>query len=277
VSAQEKTPLNPLDVDPTRTGLLRRQFEADMQNRFNVLSHSINDYVNKKDSLVLNKYEFTSLPAKLDAYKAWLLGEVKKGILVVDNKNQPWLSKYVQSAYKLAVTRTYAQYKKGFDSAKAAAEYASSFNLPATQQMLQLLYTRAFDSLKGITESMAASMSRIMADSLVHGLGARESARLLLKEIDIPKKRAVVIARTELINAYANGQLDGFKAIGIEKLGVKVEHLTAGDSRVCPKCTAMNGKVYNSIEEARGVIPVHPQCRCAWIPHVDIKQLLGKK
>jgi SPP1 gp7 family putative phage head morphogenesis protein len=44
-----------------------------------------------------------------------------------------------------------------------------------------------------------------------------------------------------------------------------VELVTAGDLRVCPMCQGLNGKVY-TIKEARGLIPVHPQCRCAWVP-----------
>jgi SPP1 gp7 family putative phage head morphogenesis protein len=274
VLLQEKT-LNPLDLDPTRTGLLRRQFTSDMELRFNKLSHAINEYVNKRDSLSLNAFQFTSLPSKLKAYQDWLLDQVNKGILLVDNKKKPWLSKYIDSAYKLAITRTYAQYAKGL-SVAAAQAFAASFSNPVSQQMLTLMYTRAFELLKGITASMSATMSRIMADSLVHGLGARESAKMLMQSLNIAKNRAMTIARTELINAYANGQLDGYAALGITKIGVKVEHLTAGDKRVCPKCAALNGRIYETIAEARGVIPVHPNCRCSYIPYVDIKQLLDK-
>jgi hypothetical protein len=47
-----------------------------------------------------------------------------------------------------------------------------------------------------------------------------------------------------------------------------VEHQTAGDSRVCPQCASLQGTRY-TIAEARGVVPVHPRCRCAWKPVVE--------
>lgn len=40
---------------------------------------------------------------------------------------------------------------------------------------------------------------------------------------------------------------------------------TKGDERVCPICDDMEGETY-TILEARGIIPVHPRCRCRWVP-----------
>ena len=48
---------------------------------------------------------------------------------------------------------------------------------------------------------------------------------------------------------------------------VEAEFQTAGDDRVCPQCAALNGEIYK-VEDARGVIPVHPRCRCNWLPVV---------
>jgi hypothetical protein len=41
---------------------------------------------------------------------------------------------------------------------------------------------------------------------------------------------------------------------------------------VCERCSALEGKLY-SIEEAEGLILVHPNCRCTFIPAV--KDLRG--
>lgn len=268
---------NSLRVDPTRTNLLRAKFTRDMENRFNRLTHQINDYINKKDALTLNAFEFTSLPSKLDAYKKWLLEQVNKGLLITNDKQKPWTDEYIESSYKQAATRAYADVKKQGATEAFKKEFASSFSLPVTQQRLQLLFTRAFDQLKGVTQAMGNAMSRVLGDSLAHGLGARDAAKLLIQEVGLAKQRALTVARTELIHAYAEGQLDTFDKLGITELGVEVEHLTAGDDRVCPKCAALNGKIYKSVAEARGVIPVHPNCRCAWVPYVDVKAILGKK
>lgn len=70
-----------------------------------------------------------------------------------------------------------------------------------------------------------------------------------------------------MTSAYAEGALNSYEEMGIEGVEVEAEFATAGDDVVCPECEELEGKVY-SIEEARGVIPVHPNCRCAWIPMV---------
>ena len=43
------------------------------------------------------------------------------------------------------------------------------------------------------------------------------------------------------------------------------EWTTAGDERVCPECGGWEG-IKMTIEEARGMIPLHPNCRCDWLP-----------
>jgi hypothetical protein len=37
---------------------------------------------------------------------------------------------------------------------------------------------------------------------------------------------------------------------------------------VCEKCQDLEGKVFTT-EEARGVIPVHPNCRCCWVSVIE--------
>jgi hypothetical protein len=74
-----------------------------------------------------------------------------------------------------------------------------------------------------------------------------------------------MIARTEIINAHAEGQLDSFDMLGVEEVGVVAEWATAGDDRVCEECASIEGELF-TVDEARGMIPLHPNCRCAWIP-----------
>lgn len=270
--------VNPLRADPTRTTLLRNKFVADMGSRFTRVSNASYRFVVTDNNLILN-YEFKSDPEKLEAYKKWLKEQVDKQLIIVSNNETPWTDEYIQSSYKAATVRSWEDVRKkqGKSTAtEAKKEFMSSFSLPVTQHRLQLLYTRCWDALVGVTQQMGAELSRTLADGLVHGLGAREVGKNIVEAVGFSKNRAMVVARTELINAYAEGQLDTFDKLGIQKLGVAVEHLTAGDKRVCPRCQALNGKIYNSTEEARGKIPVHPQCRCAWIPYVDISEYVGK-
>lgn len=45
-----------------------------------------------------------------------------------------------------------------------------------------------------------------------------------------------------------------------------VEFVTAGDELVCQECEDLEGSVF-TYTEAIGIIPVHPSCRCAVVPH----------
>ena len=67
------------------------------------------------------------------------------------------------------------------------------------------------------------------------------------------------------IRAHAEGQLAAMEEMGVEAVGVMVEWDTAHDDRVCEKCADLQGVVL-TLEEARGMIPRHPNCRCSYVP-----------
>jgi hypothetical protein len=46
----------------------------------------------------------------------------------------------------------------------------------------------------------------------------------------------------------------------------EVEVLTAGDDLVCPECEEISADGPYTIDEARSLIPAHPNCRCAFVP-----------
>jgi hypothetical protein len=66
-----------------------------------------------------------------------------------------------------------------------------------------------------------------------------------------------MLARTEIVNAHAVGQLNAFRMLGLEELGVMAEWSTGGDDRVCPDCGALEGEIF-TVDEAEGMIPLHP-------------------
>ena len=38
--------------------------------------------------------------------------------------------------------------------------------------------------------------------------------------------------------------------------------------RVCPKCEALDGKIF-TLDEIEPMIPLHPQCRCIALPYIE--------
>lgn len=70
------------------------------------------------------------------------------------------------------------------------------------------------------------------------------------------------------VRAQAEGQLNALEKLGIDKVGVRVEFKTAGDGKVCPECNKLSGRVFK-VKDSHGIIPVHPNCRCGWVPVVE--------
>ena len=288
---------NQLKFDPTRTTLLRRKFIADMNRRFGLISKAIYKLivtddvfglVESKDIKELRKsglnileepttnagqFAFMANPQKLQAYQSWLQTQVNAGILTVDGSGNPWTSTYVESAYKKGVNRAYQDTHKLKLAGKPEYYQASqgqfletAFNQPELLSKVKLLQMRAFELLKGVTATMDSQMSRILADGLVKGEGPAKIARDLRKTVTtLTRTRARMIARTEIINAHAEGQLDSFNLMGVDELNVLAEFSTAEDGLVCSECDSLSGTTYR-VDEAHGIIPVHPSCRCAWIP-----------
>lgn len=282
------TNANPLRVDPTRTTTIRKRFIADMNRRFKKLKAALKEFLDEDDALGLRKFttriilhaerefQFRTDAGKLQAFNDWFKQQIDASVLSVpsgSDPTRPWTAQYVESAYKKGQVNAYAASKEGLSMADFGVGeqtqeqfLRSSFSQPETVSKVQLLATRSFEDLKGVTATMSSQMNRILAQGLVDGTGPEALAKEMSSAIDdLTSKRALVIARTEVIAAHAEGQLDAFDKLGVEELGVKAEWSTAGDDRVCPECAEMEGQVFD-IEEARGMIPLHPNCRCTWIP-----------
>lgn len=284
---------NPLRIDPQRMVAERRAFVGEMRRRFRELKGAINQLIitddvfgiradkeaaQMRDGLQLNtRWRFETDTAKIASYQAWLADQVEKGILEVDpaNAGKPWTHTYIQSGYKKGLVRGYtdvnaAQIALSDDLSivrGGKAEFLrEAFGGPVAVDKIERLNTRAFTHLKGVTAQMDADMNRILADGIAQGHGPRKLARELNKNVDkLTRTRAETIARTELAYAHSEGQLDSFERLGIPGVDVMAEWSTAHDDLVCPLCAPMEGVVL-SIKEARGLIPRHPNCRCAFVP-----------
>lgn len=224
------------------------------------------------------RWKFETNPQKLKAFQTWL-----KTAFVKHLKNQSmdklWEA-YILEGFRKGAGRAFDDTKQeegkkpdsvlpdprlDFYNGTKAEFLRSSFGQPETIEKVKLLASRTYDGMEGVTTTMATKMSRILTDGLVQGMHPYKLAKLLSSEINIGEKRAETIARTELIRAHAEGQLMAFQKLGVEEVGAAVEWSTAGDDRVCPLCKPLEGIVLKT-SEATGMIPRHPNCRCAWIP-----------
>lgn len=213
------------------------------------------------------RFDFpVDVPGKADAFDAWLRGALDTGVLeIIGGRPTGWQNAYVRAGYSRGVEHADRMLRQvGLEPEEGAL--AQTFNQPIHVSKLQLLYSRNFRALRGITDATGQSLSRIITDGLARGRGPREVAREIRKAVStIGRNRSLVMARTEIMYAHQEATLNRFQQAGVEEVVGRAELLTAQDERVCQQCLSLEGTTYK-IDEARGLIPVHPQCRCCWLP-----------
>jgi len=269
-------------TDPTKTTTLRGRYERDLIRRLRKIAKQIREIVIEDDAFGFNsalvtnagQFDFPRSSQKVAAFIAWLNRQQNAGILEItpgqtleSAAETSWQKIYLRSAYQKGLSSAASQMRKG--GVEVTDRWLdSAFFRPIHADRAGLIYTRAFSELTGITTTMADRMSSTLAQAIVEGVGMREvSARLVADVGKIGIVRARRLARTEIIRSHAEATLNGYEEAKIEGVEVLSEFTTAGDDRVCVTCQALEGKVF-TVDEARGVIPVHPNCRCAWLPIV---------
>lgn len=93
-----------------------------------------------------------------------------------------------------------------------ALDLVSILSTPAYQRPIQLLSSRVFNDMRGISDDMVKDMQRILSTSIADGISARDAAKRLHEQLWPNDKgylsRSERIARTEINGAYAQAYLE---------------------------------------------------------------------
>ena len=298
------TTLQRLQYDPTRTTTLRNAFARVMKRRFNDLEKVIKVAVVDRDAFGLavetyadvqapgyRQFDFPRVQQKVEAFMEWLKRQQDLGILEVRHYYQvggaiedAWTNLFIYDSYKRGVHRSRAEMRKaGYNvpTVEMSGGIDAIMGTPFHMDTVGVAFTRAFEQLKGITAAMDSQISQILAHALVDGDHPIVVARKLMATINgtgmgdlgitdtlgrfIPaKRRADMLARTEIIRAYHMANVQEMKNYRILGIQVVAEWATAGGG-VCEVCASREGRRY-SIDEIEGMIPAHPHCRCVALP-----------
>jgi len=155
-------------------------------------------------------------------------------------------------------------------------------------EIINWISAHGFEDIEDLTQQQIKNLRVQFADAFRNGEDIRQIARRVLSsgigdlEVSVPTQydadgnvirqgysrmmpkefRSVIIARTETIRAANEGALDNYtKNMSVEK----VQWLAGISDRTCDICNEENGRIM-TIAEARGQIPKHCACRCAWTP-----------
>jgi SPP1 gp7 family putative phage head morphogenesis protein len=240
-------------------------------------------------------FAFLSDPKKIEAFMLWLHQQVEKGLLTLVQFQQigsavydAWTNRYIADSYKRGIIRARYELNKAGITVPTIDESGgidAVFNTPFHLERVGILYIRVYSELTGITAAMETTISQILAQGMIDGDGPALIARKLVAAIDgtgagtlgitdrlgrfIPaQRRAMLLARTEIIRAHHLAMVQEYRNWGLEGVSVLAEWATAGDDRVCPKCAVLEGKIF-TLDEVEPLIPLHPQCRCVILPYIE--------
>lgn len=272
--------------DPTRTITFRKQFIADFQRRFRDLKDRITNYLVKENRLqpITANFEYRYTAEKHQLFMDWLKEQESLGILQTIRyevpwrtipADQPWINTYIWTAYQKGLIRGRMELRaEGYEKVPTfmmTDDFLTSpiFHAPFHAEAIALTFTRTFTDLKGVTEAMDSQISRVLATGMSEGQGSEQIARNIRKKVDdIGVVRSRVLARTEIVRAYNEAQLNDFEGMqDIIEEKIFVKWWTAMDERVRhPRHTSRHNKIYR-IEDARKLLG-EPNCRCTILPHM---------
>lgn len=132
-------------------------------------------------------------------------------------------------------------------------------------------YALDWIKLRSLTLAKSINLTTMEAlrRELALGFEAGESIQQLTKRIegyftDNAKYRAEMVSRTEIIAASNEGTLHRYELENIEKS----EFYPSPDA--CSVCLEIAQDPIYITKDSHGIIPVHPNCRCKWLPVVEL-------
>lgn len=279
--------------DPTRTLDLRRKFIRVLEKRWKKLGRLITEAVATQDMFGLSVANARALQivamssGRVNAFQQWLDAALADTILGLDREH--WIGAFVREAYQRGWITAQLQVRR---------------DLPLNIDRADIITKLTIAELQGVIEAFSQRAVRAFSDGLLSHLPPATIARTLRKDVasvGIVRSRATV--QTVIVRANGEAALDAFQMAGIERVGILpetlpspgrvhairdaarkvrrtrrrgarselVEVLTAGDDDVCIVCQDIAEAGPYALADARGLIPAHPNCRCAFVPYFDAR------
>jgi SPP1 gp7 family putative phage head morphogenesis protein len=216
------------------------------------------------------QFDNPTITQRVHAFEAWLHAQMLAIILEVSELNnlrrridRHWQNRFLRAAYIRGIMSAESDLKRLDKLLFSIDDIDIAIQTGVHAEMLGLMYARAYEGLRGITETLSSQMSQIFSQSLIEGVSiAAIVSRLVAQISKVSKIQAMALSRTEVIRTYNEAKLRVFEDNKIPLVSTDVE-FSIQDSKACKICKKLDGKRF-TIDEAKGVIPVHVNCRCDW-------------
>lgn len=180
-----------------------------------------------------------------------------------------WSDDYIRYAYEKGVSDADVRMQRiGVTDGETSGSVSTSLRMPVHQNAIDSLRAQNRELLEEIGAANVRELDDVLTDAILSGDNPRETARVINDRIDaVGAHRSRVHARTAIVGAYNDASLTRYgQQLGEDsEVTMMLEFTTASDDRVCAECASKGGD-RKPIHNAAGIIPVHPQCRCIWLP-----------
>jgi len=267
---------------PRRIKTATERFEQRLRGALARINSVIREFVIERDIFGLqvealepdepDSYKFKSDDRKIALFTKWLSDQLESEYLSVVGPDE---NQYIRKAYTEGLRQATKDLR---DEGVDVAGPDGLLDTYTHRKALQDLYTRTFEQLRNVTRDMAQSIREELADGLKEGQNPRKVADRITDRVDsIGKYRSTLIARTEMMEATSNGQINRLREVqDSSDVNVTVKHgswETARDDRVCSICQALAGITFTLDELENGSFrmdgydfqlkpPAHPNGRC---------------
>jgi SPP1 gp7 family putative phage head morphogenesis protein len=264
-------------TDPQNNGRRVRSYIAEFHRRIGLVRGGVLGILLSTRPAAVRNAEADS--AALAELLRRIKDAVESGLYESESGSQDiegiWADGWIKLTYDYAQQRAGGRVSaaKNIPTARGDFDILGLFGPSAagvSTKSLEALYISNRTAVRGLADDVNRRLSELLTDAFISRQHPYDLASQIAAEVPgIAIARAEKIARTELARAYAESTLDAYEQFGVSGVTGLVEFATAGDNLVCPKCQALSGRVL-TVSEARGIIPVHVNCRCDWLPVVQV-------
>lgn len=146
---------------------------------------------------------------------------------------------------------------------------------PVNDEVISLIRNQQTEYYDNLTMAQSKRVNQIIKKGFDDGLTDEKIAEQIESSIkEISSKRALRIARTEVVKTHTIGQVETMHQAGIEYYN----YITSNDSKVSKICKKHQGpkgreRIYNvamagSLDNPLPVLNSHPNCRCAAVAYI---------
>ena len=243
-----------------------------------------------KDAYPLKKYALDGLDESDQAetflkWMSYILGVVMLSkITSPEKEDYIWVHSYIMAAYLHGIKWGKQRLKANKKLVSRIGANNAIFDTSDTSLYLALTNSYHQDNIKKLIviysnlinsqiETILSKSSLILTDSSILN-GSPNNIYNKLRDVigSAGTARGAILANTESIRAHHWSSVTEYRLADADGVMVMAEWETARDSKVCPTCSRLDYKTTKklwSIDEIMSMIPVHPRCRCAAIPHYN--------